>query len=79
MVKKRVTAAFRPLEQSAAQPVPAAARSGIPGEVIAAISGAVAMLCGKDARIVGIKPGKRDRAGRSAWSMAGLLDNTRAF
>ena len=78
MAMKRIEAAFRPLEQHVSKPA-AASFAGVPAEVVAAISGAIACLCGGNATVVGIRPSKRDRSGRSAWSMAGLLDNTRAF
>jgi hypothetical protein len=58
-----------------------AVSEGIPAEVVAAISGAVAVICGGEAQITGIRPaiGRAASAGRSAWSMAGLLENTRPF
>lgn len=51
---------------------------GIPGEVVAAIAAAVAYLYGDGARsVVSVK--RRRPSGRSAWEMAGLLENTRPF
>lgn len=60
-----------------AMPVESAA---IPAEVVAAIAGAVAVICGEEVKITGIRrvSGTRE-AGRSAWSLAGLLANTRPF
>lgn len=54
-----------------------AAASGIPGEVIAAISAAVYCMFGEGARVMSVR--RQQRSGRSAWSMAGLLENTRPF
>ena len=72
--KKKVEEVAAP----AAAPV-AAQPAGIPGEVIAAISAAVAMMMGEGARICSIRRAGSSAGTRSAWSMAGLLDNTRAF
>ncbi|MEG0913907.1 MAG: hypothetical protein RSA97_05990 [Oscillospiraceae bacterium] len=75
--RKTVEAVFRPLDTPAKAAVPF---SGVPAEVVAAISGAVAFMFGGNARPVEIKKSKRESAGgRGAWSMAGLLDNTSAF
>ena len=49
----------------------------IPGEVIAAISAAVYCMFGEGARVMSVR--RQQRTGRSAWSMAGLLENTRPF
>ena len=51
--------------------------SGIPGEVIAAISAAVYCMFGEGAKVMSVR--RQQRSGRSAWSMAGLLENTRPF
>ena len=54
--------------------------AAIPGEVVAAIAGAVAVICGEEAKVTGIRRISRGgEAERSAWSMAGLLANTRPF
>jgi hypothetical protein len=80
MEKKRLTALFRPkAEQAAPATAGTAASAGIPGEVIAAISAAVAVMCGAGARIVGVKPARSENRGRTAWAMAGALENTRPF
>ena len=51
---------------------------GIPGEVIAVISAAVAtMYGGKDK--VRIKSVKKSGSKRSAWANAGVIENTRPF
>ena len=63
----------------AAAPVAAQQPAGIPGEVIAALSAAVAMMMGEGARIRSVRRVGNAAGTRSAWSMAGLLDNTRAF
>ncbi len=72
--KTVVEAPFRPLKAAAP------ALNGVPAEIVAAISAAVACMCSDGARIMSIKPAKRGVAGgRPAWAMAGLLDTTRAF
>ena len=53
--------------------------AGIPGEVGAAISAAVACVMGESARIHSIRRTGSSAGTRSAWSMAGLLENTRPF
>ncbi|MEG0832579.1 MAG: hypothetical protein RSE36_04505 [Oscillospiraceae bacterium] len=55
--------------------------NGIPAEVVAAISAAVSCMCKEGAVIRDIKrtPKQTASAGRSSWSTAGLLENTRAF
>lgn len=64
-------------QRAAAQPAPAV-EAGIPGEVVAAIAAAVACLYGEDpGSIVSVR--RAGPAGRSAWAMAGLLENTRPF
>lgn len=78
---KKMVAKYRVIEgtQPAAAPV-AATQAGIPDDVVAAIAGAVAVVCGDSAVITGIQPSRRGQAdGRSAWSMAGLLENTCPF
>ncbi len=50
---------------------------GISGEVIAAISAAVAMM-DSDKKYI-LKSVKRVKEARSAWNMAGITDNTKAF
>lgn len=51
---------------------------GIPGEVVAAVAAAVYCLYGDGSRsVVSIR--RQSPTGRSAWEMAGLLENTRPF
>ena len=50
----------------------------IPPEVIAVIAAAVTMALGTGARILSVRRADNKR-GRAAWSMAGLLENTRPF
>lgn len=53
-------------------------QGGIPEETIAAISAAVYALYGTSAgRVTGIR--RSSQPNRSAWGMAGLLENTRPF
>lgn len=56
----------------------AAAKDGIPEEVIAAISAAVYVMYGSSgATVTSIR--RAAQPARSAWAMAGLLENTRPF
>ena len=75
----------KPAEASpAAAPAPAASakvantavQSGIPGDVIAAISAAIAMMMG--GRVFKVKSIRRADS-RSAWASAGIAENTRSF
>jgi len=79
--RKKVEETPAPKAAAAAPAVPAPAPepAGIPAEIIAAISGAIAVIFGETAKIIDIRPVGRERAGRSAWSLAGLLENTRPF
>ena len=52
---------------------------GIPGEVIAVIAAAVAVMCGAGARVAGIRRSTRSGAGKAAWRNAGVAENTRPF
>ena len=47
--------------------------SEIPDDIVAAIAGAIAVICG-EARIKSIRP-----ASRSAWAAAGAANNTTSF
>lgn len=57
----------------------AAAPAGIPGEVIAAISAAVACMFGEGARVRSVRRSGGSAGLRSSWSTASLLENTRPF
>lgn len=61
--------------QPIAEPV---TNDGVPEEVIAVISAAVATMYGSKEK-VRIKSIKKSSGGRSAWANAGILDNTRPF
>lgn len=55
-----------------------AAEDGIPAEIIAAISAAVYMMYGSSTgRVTSIR--RAVQPNRSAWKMAGMLENTRPF
>ena len=57
-----------------------AENAGIPAEIVAVIAGAIAIICGEEAKITGIcRVSRSGEAGRSVWSLAGLLANTRPF
>ena len=69
------------VESVAAQPVATpepVANDGIPEEVIAVISAAVATMYGSNEKVK-IKSIKKSSGRRSAWANAGILDNTRPF
>jgi len=73
--RKKKTAAVENTENNtAAVETPVA---GIPGDVIAAISAAVYCMFGEGAKVTSVR--RQQRTGRSAWNMAGLLENTRPF
>ena len=68
----------------AAEPAAPAAKAdngSIPGEIIAAISAAVASVCGGNAVIRGIKRVSKPAAGsrRGAWGDAGVREHTTPF
>ena len=68
----------------AAKPAAPAAKAdngSIPGEIIAAISAAVAAVCGGNAVIRGIKRVSKPAAGsrRGAWGEAGVREHTTPF
>lgn len=68
----------------AAKPAASAAKAdngSIPGEIIAAISAAVASVCGGNAVIRGIKRVSKPAAGsrRGAWGDAGVREHTTPF
>lgn len=75
----------KPREKPAEITLPAAPKAvpaveaGVSGEVVAAISAAVYIMYGVSAaKITSIRRAPQNQT-RSAWSMAGLLDNTRPF
>ncbi|MDO4566870.1 MAG: hypothetical protein Q4B42_06010 [Oscillospiraceae bacterium] len=73
----KIQGVFKKLEERAS------AFEGIPGEVIAAISAAVACMEGGAYRVSSVAPRRAVLGGagdlRSAWSAAGLVENTRPF
>lgn len=79
---KNITGVFKPVAGADAS---GAVSGGIPAEVVAAISGAVAAYCGANAVVTGIKHASKRASwrgagdGRSAWSAAGLSELTRPF
>ena len=64
-----------------AAPAAKAENGSIPGEIIAAISAAVATVCGSGAVIRGIKRVSKPAAGsrRGAWGDAGVREHTTPF
>lgn len=80
--KKKKAVEAEEVQTSAPAPAAAAVEETaddgeIPGEIIAVIAAAVDAVYGdKPHRIKAVK---KSRAARSAWSRAGVLDNTRPF
>ncbi len=70
--------ATEPAVASAAPPAPVV-QDGIPGEVVAAIAAAVAMMAPEGKRYAVKSVSRKDAGGRSAWAAAGIADNTRPF
>ena len=83
-IVKKLVGAFRPVVKT--EQAPRAEQSfGVPAEVVAAISGALAAYCGEGTVVTGIKRASKRASwrgagdGRSAWSAAGLSELTRPF
>lgn len=72
--KAKATAVAAPANTNVAQ---ATVNSGISGDVVAAISAAVAMMMGGKA--FAVKSIKRAKSARPAWASAGVVENTRPF
>ena len=74
-------AAKAPPAAKPAAPAAKADNGSIPGEIIAAISAAVASVCGGNAVIRGIKRVSKPAAGsrRGAWGEAGVREHTTPF
>ena len=70
-----------PAAKAAPAPAAKADNGSIPGEIIAAISAAVATVCGGNAVIRGIKRVSKPAAGsrRGAWGDAGVREHTTPF
>ncbi|WP_195282580.1 OadG family protein [Harryflintia acetispora] len=84
--KKKDDAPSAPVKNAPAAPAPKAAppqmavQSGTPEEVVSVISAAIAAFTGGKGRITSIRRAKKEAPrGRSAWSMAGLRENTQPF
>ena len=76
--EKPITTAVPPVQKPAAPKM--VVQDGISDEVIAVIAAAIAAFTGGQGKILSVKKASRDgRKGRSAWSMAGLSDNTQPF
>ena len=79
----KVAPAAKPAAPAAKPAAPAAKadNGSIPGEIIAAISAAVASVCGGNAVIRGIKRVSKPAAGsrRGAWGDAGVREHTTPF
>lgn len=69
----------KPVAVKQSEAAPVASESGIPGEVIAAISAAVAVMSESSGKQYAVKSVKRVKEARPAWNMAGITENTRAF
>ncbi|MBO1679459.1 OadG family protein [Bittarella massiliensis (ex Durand et al. 2017)] len=68
----------KPAAPAPKAPAPVAnASAGIPGEVVAAISAAVASMMG--GKPFAVRSIKRKKQTRPAWGAAGIVENTRPF
>ena len=68
----------KPAAPAPKAPAPVAnATAGIPGEVVAAISAAVASMMG--GKPFAVRSIKRKKQTRPAWGAAGIVENTRPF
>ena len=82
-VDRKKKGAPAPKKEAAPAPVKAAApkapvvEAGIPGEVVAAISAAVASMMG--GKPFAVRSIKRKKQTRPAWGAAGIVENTRPF
>lgn len=80
--KKTVVQPAPKAEPVKSAPAPIAApvvETGISGEVVAAISAAVACMMGSDKPFTVRSIKKRTRDARPAWNAAGIAENTRPF
>lgn len=75
--KKAAPAKAAPAKAAPAPAAPVNA-GGVPGEIVAAISAALAAL-GEGGTVRSIRPVMKKSAGRSAWSFAGISSNTKPF
>lgn len=80
IAEPRKAQAVQPEPVSAAEPsVIFTEENAIPAEVLAAIAAAVYCMYPEGAGITAVRRSVPAAGVRSAWSMAGLLDNTRPF
>ena len=49
----------------------------VPPEIVAVIAAAVAYTLGSGVKVLSVR--RAEKSGRSSWSLAGLLENTRPF
>lgn len=71
----KTTSSSAPIQKAVAAP---AAQSGVTGDVVAAISAAIACILGPGKQFV-LRSVKRVGSGRNAWNAAGIAENTRPF
>ena len=77
--EKAKAAVPAPVAEAAPGASAPAVQAGIPGEVVAAIAAAVAMMAPEGKRYAIKSVSRKDAGGRSAWAAAGIADNTRPF
>jgi len=77
--KVQKEAAPAPVPASATAPSAPVVQDGIPGEVVAVIAAAVAMMAPEGKRYAVKSVSRKDAGGRSVWAAAGIADNTRPF
>ena len=81
IAKKAVEPKPMPAVPPAVKPAPTGqpvVEAGIPEEVVAAITAAIAAMS-PDGKQYAVRRIRRPAAGRSAWAAAGVSDNTRSF
>ncbi len=77
--KKAVETATVSTPEQTVAPAAPVVQAGISGEVVAAIAAAVAMMAPEGKRYAIKSVSRATGGGRSAWSAAGVADNTRPF
>lgn len=65
-------------KETVAKKAPAVVSNEIPAKIVAVIAAAVTYTLGAGVKVLSVRRAENGR-GRSPWSMAGLLENTRPF
>lgn len=78
VVKEEVAPVELKEDEKVAAARPATVENEVPAEIVAVIAAALACTLGAGVKILSVKRAESGR-GRSSWSLAGLLENTRPF